>query len=234
MLIKDIINRNPFRLLSETAGQQLAPGQLGAVLARAGVGKTAFLVQLALNGLLQNRKVLHISIKDPVNKVSLWYDEVFRHITDQCEDKSASTDEIWEAILPHRFIMTFNVEGFSVPKLKERLTDLSEQNIFTPDIVIIDGLPFEGGDIDTLEELKGLSAALDFICVATLLTHRDDETDSAGLPVKLADAIDVFNAVIQLQPENDKIHVCAIKGTSGDNSNVSLLLDPKSHLITKE
>jgi hypothetical protein len=51
-------------------------------------------------------------------------------------------DQLWDAILPHRFIMTFKVEGFSVPKLEERLTDLTEQGIFFPNMIILDGLPF--------------------------------------------------------------------------------------------
>jgi ATP/maltotriose-dependent transcriptional regulator MalT len=42
------------------------------VLAPAGVGKTAFLVQLALNAMLQEKNVLHISLDEPVTKVSLW------------------------------------------------------------------------------------------------------------------------------------------------------------------
>ena len=51
------------------------------MLARAGVGKTAILVQLALNTLLKGKNVLHISLNDPVKKVGLWYKEVFRHLT---------------------------------------------------------------------------------------------------------------------------------------------------------
>jgi hypothetical protein len=101
MLVKDLMLRNPFRLLGEEAGQHLESGQLGAVLARAGVGKTAFLVQLALNGLLRNQKVLHISINDPVNKVTLWYEEVFRHITLQYQGQESSANEIWESIAPN-------------------------------------------------------------------------------------------------------------------------------------
>lgn len=233
MLIEDLMHRNPFRLLGEEAGQHLESGQVGAVLARAGVGKTAFLVQLALNGLLRDQKVLHISINDPVNKVSIWYDEVFRHITDQYRDQAASAQEIWETIVRHRFIMTFKVEGFTVPKLQERLTDLTAQNIFSPDIVIIDGLPFDGQDLDILEELKGLSASGGFPVWITVLTHRHDEKDADGLPVKLSNAVDCFDAVIQLQPENDKIHVRAIKGT-GEIKSGALLLDPESHLITGE
>jgi hypothetical protein len=233
MLIKDLMQRNPFRLLGEEAGQHLDAGELGAVLARAGVGKTAFLVQLALDGLLRDKKVLHISIDDPVNKVTIWYEEVFRHITDQYQDQAASFQEIWEAIVPHRFIMTFKVEGFSVPKLQERLTDLTTQNIFSPDIVIIDGLPVDGQDTEILKELKALSSSGGYPVWVTVLTHRHDETDSSGLPVKLAEAVKCFDAVIQLQPEKDKIHVRAVKGTSEIKAD-ALLLDPESHLITKE
>ena len=47
----------------------LPQGGFGAVLARAGVGKTALLVQLALNTMLRDKNVLHISLNDPVNKV---------------------------------------------------------------------------------------------------------------------------------------------------------------------
>lgn len=234
MLIKDLMLRNPFRLLGEKAGQQLESGQLGAVLARAGVGKTAFLVQLALNGLLRDQKVLHISIDDPVNKVTLWYEEVFRHITDQYREQAASAQEIWESIIPHRFVMTFKVEGFSVPKLEERLTDLTTQNIFSPDIVIIDGLPLDDKHPELLSDLKMLSTSGGFPVWVTVLTHRHDETDSAGLPLKLSGALEYFDAIIQLQPENDKIHVRAVKGTAEIKPGAFLLLDPESHLITAQ
>ena len=230
MLKKDLILRNPLRLLGGEEDRQLQAGQLGAVLARAGVGKTAFLVQLALNGLLRDQKVLHISLDDPVNKVTLWYEEVFKHIADQY--RVSSVHEIWEAILPHRFIMTFKVEGFSVPTLEERLTDLTAQNIFSPDLVIIDGLPLEGQDMGLLQDLKRLSAAGMFPVWVTVRTHRHDETDPNGLPVKFAGAMDLFDAVIQLQPEKDKIHVRAIKGASEGQAQAFLMLDTESLLVT--
>ena len=83
MLKKDLILRNPLRVMGRENDDILAPGEFGAVLARAGVGKTAFLVQLSLNALLGGKNVLHISLTDPVNKVSLWYKEVFSLIAEQ-------------------------------------------------------------------------------------------------------------------------------------------------------
>ncbi|MBW2600630.1 MAG: cytoplasmic protein, partial [Deltaproteobacteria bacterium] len=43
MLKKDLILRNPLRLIGYEGDDILSDGQFGAVLARAGVGKTAFL-----------------------------------------------------------------------------------------------------------------------------------------------------------------------------------------------
>ncbi|MBI5063800.1 MAG: hypothetical protein HZB87_10175, partial [Desulfatitalea sp.] len=53
MLKQDLILRNPLRLLGYDSDDILEPGQFGAVLARAGVGKTALVIQIALNTMLR-------------------------------------------------------------------------------------------------------------------------------------------------------------------------------------
>ena len=140
MLKKDLILRNPLRSLGREGEEILTSGRFGAVLAPAGVGKTAFIVQLALNAMLQEKNVLHISLDEPVTKVSLWYEKLFQDLTGR--SKWTRLDGALEDLLPHRFIMTFKVEGFTVPRLEERLTDLTAQNIFRPEMVLIDGFPF--------------------------------------------------------------------------------------------
>jgi len=130
MLKKDLALRNPLRLIGKENQDILSKGGFGAVLARAGVGKTALMVQLSLETLLRGKNVLHVSLSDPVNKVNLWYQEVFQNLAKQYN--AQQVNQLWESILHNRFIMTFKVEGFSVPKLAERMTDLTEQNIFTP------------------------------------------------------------------------------------------------------
>ncbi|MCK5420495.1 MAG: hypothetical protein KAI93_18350, partial [Desulfobacterales bacterium] len=134
MLKNELVLKNPLRRMGYQSDDILKGGEFGAVMARAGVGKTAFLVQLALNSMLREKNVLHISLNDPVKKVSLWYKEVFNRIATQYAIHQSA--QLWDTVLPHRFIMTFRVEGFSVPKLEERLTDLIEQNIFKPHAII--------------------------------------------------------------------------------------------------
>jgi len=231
MLKKDLIIRNPLRLLGNEQETILPPGGFGAILARAGVGKTSLMVQLSLNSLLGSRKVLHISMNDPVKKVSLWYEEVFRHIADKYG--LVQIDQLWEAILPHRFIMTFKVEGFSVPRLEERLTDLTEQGIFFPDMILIDGLPFTEAARELLQDLKQLALNHALHVWFSVRTHRHEtaETGADGVPVAFQNVADLFEVLIGLQPEGQEIHVRVLKGGSPDANHGGLQLDPATMLI---
>jgi len=229
MLKKDLILRNPLRLLGYETDDILPKGGFGAILARAGVGKTSLLVQLALNTLLRSKNVLHISLVDSVKKVNLRYEEVFKNITNQYHLEK--TDELWESILPHRFIMTFKVEGFSVPKLEERLSDLTEQGIFFPDMVLIDGLPFDGESRQPLLDLKNLSESYALRTWFAVRTHRHEDSGPNGMPSPLIDISDLFDIAILLQPEGDEIHVKALRGGFSDTDRPLLFLDPSTMLI---
>jgi len=229
MLKKDLILRNPLRLMDQENDDLLGPGQFGAILARAGVGKTAFLVQLSLNALLRGKNVLHISLDDPVNKVSLWYKEVFNLIAAQYNVDQINP--LWESLLPHRFIMTFRVEGFSVPKLQERLADLMEQNIFLPQMIIVDGLPFDESMHPPLSEFKNLVDRLQMHAWFTIRTHRHEEPDPVGLPRQLARFSDLFEIAVQLVPQQKEIHVKALKGEKLLAQAIDLRLDPSTMLI---
>jgi hypothetical protein len=232
MLKNDLILRNPLQLVQPDAKDATLPtGGFGAVLARAGVGKTALLVQVSLNSLLEGRNVLHISLDDPVYKVNLWYSEVFSHIAKQYNVKQ--TSELWESLLPHRFIMTFRVEGFSVPKLDERLTDLIEQNIFVPHIIIIDGLPFNTTVRSSLMELKELTHRHGCHAWFTVRTHRDEPPTDSGIPSQLADTEDLFEVILQLKPEGKIININLLKGKENHKLDTGLILDPSTMLITE-
>ena len=229
MLKNDLILRNPLRLMGYQAEEILTPGGFGAVLARAGVGKTSFLVQISLNSLLKNKNVLHISLDDPVNKVNLWYREVLSRIAEQYNIQQ--TDQLIENILPHRFIMTFRVEGFSVPKLEERLTDITEQNIFSPQMIIIDGLPIDESIYEALSQLKTMAQKKSLYVWFTMRTHRDEAIGPDGIPTRLSNVADLFEVIVQLQPKGKEVHVNALKGDGAGSDRSSLLLDPAMMLI---
>jgi hypothetical protein len=229
MIKQDLILRNPLRHLGFETEDILPAGGFGAVLAHAGVGKTALLVQLALNTMLRNKNVLHVSLQDPVNKVTLWYGELFNHLASQHE--GAQIKKLWDSVLPHRFIMTFRVESFTVPKLEERLNDLTEQGIFKPEMMIIDGLHCEETLRTALVALKALAAKMGMPVWFTVHTHRHEKPGQDGLPASFSPIADLFDLVLELQPEHADIHIKLLRGSATSAHVADLLLDPSTMLI---
>ena len=146
----------------------------------------------------------------------------------------AQIDQLWNAIVPHRFIMTFRSEGFNAPRLEERLTDMTAQDIFVPDMIIIDGLSFETDHRSQLEALKALAQQLDLPVWFTITTHRHEELAEDGLPMQLSPVQDLFDAALTINPEQDAIHIRAIKGTLKDEAEPALILDPATMLIQRQ
>ena len=59
---KELNERSPLRVLEKSIHGGLGRGNVGVIVARKGVGKTAFLVGVALDDLMRDRKVLHVSL----------------------------------------------------------------------------------------------------------------------------------------------------------------------------
>jgi len=229
MMKKDLLLKNPLHQLGLASEDSLQAGAFGAVLARAGIGKTAFLVQIALHTMLRDRNILHISLEDPVDKVTLWYREVFNLLAGKRPGQVAAP--LWDELLPHRFIMTFRVEGFSVPKLKERMTDLMEQDIFRPHTLIVDGLPFDGDIRRQIEDLKRLCREAGVRCWFTVRTHRHETPMPDGMPPQLSSLQDLFEVAVQLLPDGKDIHIRMLKGLEVPAQEIMVRFDPATMLI---
>ena len=78
---KDLSERSPLRVLDQSIHGGLGRGNIGVVVARHGVGKTAFLVGVALDELMRGRNVLHVSLDQTAERVRAYYDEIFAAVS---------------------------------------------------------------------------------------------------------------------------------------------------------
>lgn len=236
MFANNILLRNPLRLLNPTSQKSiLAEGEFGAITSRAGVGKTAFLVQLALDALLHDANVLHVSVENPVSKIRLFYKEVFMGIAK--EYQIANSGELWETLLPKRLIMTFQKESFSAKTLEERITNLMDQKIFVPSDIIFDDLPFDDDKYDMrtlVQDLKEFAFKYNLHAWFSVRTHRNQETLPNGLPKHLENMADLFEMVIQLVPEDKLVEVQAFRSGIPMELGSKILLDPATMLISEK
>ena len=227
---ENVINLdNPLIKLGFESEDIVLPGQMAAICARAGIGKTSFVVQVAIFAMARGKKVLHISLDEPVTKINLWYGEMFRHIA--TKNTISRINHTWTELMPNRLIMTLRHDGFSVPRLEERLADLMEQNIFKPDMLVIDGFPFESTDRSVLKEIKILAEKMNMNVWFTVTTHRHEEPDQDGMPVQLSQINDLFNALFQMVPENKTVNLAVLKGNVDSRKANPLFIEPETRLI---
>lgn len=229
MLKENIILESPLKNIVDRLFEREGNGSFSAVMARAGVGKTAFLVQLALNAMMRDKNVLHVSLNDPVKKVTFRYRELFDNLVDR--NTGENINELWQSILFRRFIMTFRKTSFSVPKFKERLTDLTAQEIFVPDLLIIDGFTFDETVREKLIALAELARKNGFPVWFSVTTHRHEEKDAKGMPLSFSWVEDLFDFALKLKPEGAVIKIKPLKGMAEYAETTSGILDASSMLI---
>ena len=79
-MTSEFFEASPMSTLNASIRGGLAPGQLGIVMGRAGVGKSAFLVHIAIGHLIRGTEVLHVSLQDQAAHVRSFYQEILAEI----------------------------------------------------------------------------------------------------------------------------------------------------------
>lgn len=236
MYSKEVTARSPLRIFERSIRGGLGPGNLGVVFSRPGVGKTAFLIGVALDDLLQGRKVLHISIGDAVDHVRGFYDEIFNALAASTELADRAAAHL--AVERNRYIHTFRSSSFSLDKIRDAIAFLEQHQEFVPKLVVIDGYPsFEEMDgaalARELEALRGLARSLSAELWLSAISHREDqELDARGVPVSIARVDTALAVLVSLEPEADHIRLRLVKDHENpDVAHLHLELDPTTLLL---
>lgn len=227
---EDLIASNPLRVLGLDRKAEEGKQSLGLVMARAGLGKTAILVQIALDSMIRGNKVLHVSTGESIEKTRDRYDDILALTL-----KNPSVEDLAE-VGKKRMIMTFRENVFSRAVLEERLQDLIHQDIFKPNCLIIDGYDFDGNGRQALEELKQLMADLGISVIwFSAVRHRDDDRVSGdGVPAPCHDIDDLFDVVLLINPDDEMMKLDILKCAYCEvEPGTTLMLDPSTMLIKK-
>ena len=231
MLKKDLISKTP---VSKTIGiENVKDGKFGAVLSRAGVGKTSFLVQIALTRLLSDDKILHVSLDDPMEKINLRYKEGFTNLIDYIGyiDPQKAV-RLWEDIKPNKVGISYTESTFGTDKIRDYLKSFKKADLTLPSIMIIDGLNFDKDVSKILEELELLNQEFSIFIWFSMKNHREEKLCEDGFPIQLETFKDKFDKASLLQPVEDKIKAIILKDS--DRTDQRYRLDPATMMIVEE
>jgi len=228
MLRKDLIQKSP--AVKIMGDEYLGQGTFGTVVSRAGVGKTQFLVQIAISWLLDGKKVIHISLDDATDKINLRYREGYNAIIDSVGYiDPLKANRLWEDLDTRKFGIQYNKQTFSSDNIRNYLTTLKKDNLEMPAMIVVDGIDFDSDSSAVLADLKKLASDFSLAIWLSMQSHREEELTKEGFPLQLDQVKDQFAKALFLQPLEDKIEVIILK--DGDKVKEKHLIEPATMMM---
>jgi len=220
--------RSPLRQLEKGLHGGLGAGNVGAIVAGAGVGKSAFLVGIAIDALLRGETVLHVDLRHDVAHARAHYDAVFAALAQSTRLSDAERTRL--DVDGHRRIRAYAPGEFSPERLAEALEVESESGA-RPALVVVDGLDALDLVPDGLARLR--TAAKRF-AVEVWLALDGDEAESAHLPALLSDQAESLAVILTAEADGAEIRLRAVKDHDNpDLQSLHVALDPTTQLVVR-
>jgi hypothetical protein len=237
MVKEELIQRSPVRVLMNSIHGGLRPGEIGIIASPGGIGKTSVLVQIALDKLLQGKKVIHISFTQHTDYVLAWYEDIFDEFIKKKNLENEA--DVKNDIVKNRVLMKFNQEGLAIGQILKSLKAMIIDGGFNAEYIIVDGYNFSSADGDRISAVKSfaqeLGVAVWYSCTVKGESATDRLYDKQNIPLVVKNYADNFNAIVVLEPKQD--HIALTVSKDGDLYNperIALRLDPKTLLLLEE
>lgn len=228
MYRKFLSARSPLRLLERGLHGGLGKGNIGLVLAGPGVGKTSFLVGVALDDLLRGGDVLHVSLDESVAHIRAYYDTVFHELagSTQLEDEA----RVHADIDRHRSIRAYPAGSFGPGKLREAVK-LEEEAGCRPELVVLEGFDVVGAARPEMLDMKAVATEID---AELWLSVACPQERVPGVPTAIAELGDAISVIVALEPEPDSVALRALKEHDNpDPEALRVALDPRTLLLVR-
>ncbi|MDR1419533.1 MAG: AAA family ATPase [Treponema sp.] len=230
MVKKELIQRSPVRIFEKSIHGGLKAGEAGIIASQSGVGKTSVLVQLALDKLLQGKKVIHVSFNQHSDYVLAWYADIFDEIIKKKNLENAG--DVRDEIVRNRVLLNFNQDGITDDQIRKSLRALIVDGGVKAEAVIIDGFDFYRSGRERFEKVKEFARDLGLEIWYSCTVKGNALYDRRNIPLVIAGYEDLVDVIIILEPRSDHIELSVPKDRDTFNpEHMGLRLDPKTLLI---
>ncbi|MDR0910226.1 MAG: hypothetical protein LBM77_10735 [Spirochaetaceae bacterium] len=222
MIKEELIAKSPVRVFMKAIGDGLKAGEVGIVASPSGLGKTSVLVQIALDKLLQGKKVIHVSFTKYQDHVLAWYDNLFEESVGK--KNLEDLNEVKDELVRNRVFLKFTQDGVKVEQILHTIKALVTAGEFDAKTIIVDGFDFnEGDNQDRLQKVRdfGKEYGLAF-------WYSCNTTD--GAPFKAFE--NLIDVIVALEPQKNYIKLDIVKDRATMHPDTpELKLDTKSLLL---
>jgi hypothetical protein len=235
MVKNELIQRSPLRIFEQSIHGGLKAGEMGIIVSQPGIGKTSMLVQLAMDKLLQGKKVIHVSFTQHTHYVLAWYEDIFDELIDRKKLENAA--DVKDEIVKNRVLMNFNQEVMSNEQILKSLRAMIVEGAFAAESLIVDGFDFSRANRERISNVKAFAKELGLSVWYSCTVKENGQPlyDGEKMPLAIKDYADLFDIVIVLEPKTDHIELSISKDRDAhDLKTLAMRLDPKTLLIQEK
>jgi len=231
LILSELVQRSPIRIFEQSIHGGLKPGEIGVIASPNGVGKTSVLVQLALDKLLQGKKVIHVSFTQHIHYVPVWYEDIFDEFINKKNLENAT--DIKNDLVKNRVLMNFNQDGMSKDQIIRSLRAMIIEGGFKAEAVIIDGFDFARTTKESIANVKTFATEMGVsVWYSCSVKDEGEQYDKENIPLVISEFAGIIDVVIMLQPKPDHIELSISKDRDSIISkSMAMKLDPKTLLI---
>lgn len=238
MYKKEVNAQSPLRILERSIHGGLGAGNLGVVMARAGVGKTAFLVQIGLDDAMRDRDVLHIALGQTLEHAQSWYDGLFDDLAR--DTKLEHREQVRVNFSRRRVIQASSEMTISPAQLEETVRLYQQHAEFAPKAILIDGYHWDDDVVLQAADIGAFKALARRLGAELWMTAQTHRSDTGQHPTKMCAPCNQFEKLIDvgvfLEPHEHMVRVRLLKDHDNPDVEVTHLeLEPDTlQLVTDD
>jgi len=175
---------HPLRVFEAHPHGGFPSAQVSTLLARPGVGKTAALINFALDQMLNGKPVFHFSLGSNSDKIHQFYRQIFSVFS---QKYAAESTLEWNELSQNLVVLSYQNARKMMDMLEKDVDTLSTHAKMSPGLVLVDDLEF-GDHLN--DDLKGLSNLAQLkqtpIVVSVRIYRLEDGTLNLNPPLEIA------------------------------------------------
>lgn len=228
--MREFTKLSPLRVLERSTRGELGKGNLGVLIAGAGLGKTSCLIHIAFDRLLQDGKVVHVSLRDSPEKIASYYGIIFNDLMKAQQAEQGG--EVQDLLERNRIILAYLKESFNLEKLRGNLENLIKGIGFKPDTLIVDGVDFTDAGRGLFEAFKGLAELFEVEVWFSALSKGDGaDAEERKIPHPCGEFVDLFSIIMELISSHEGVFLRLLKDHERESVPDEVVrLDPNTFL----
>ena len=228
--MREFTRVSPLKVLERSTRRELGKGNLGVLIAGAGLGKTSCLIHIALDRLLKDEKLVHVSLRDSPEKIASYYEIIFNDLMKAQQVKHEG--EARDLLERSRIILAYLKESFDLERLRGNLENLRNEIDFKPDTLIVDGVDFTDAGRGLFEGFKVLAEAFEVEVWLSALSKEDGaEAGEGTIPHPCGELVELFSVILQLISSHEGVFLRLLRDHERESvPDTAVRLDPNTFL----